>query len=131
MSMLSRRSLLSALLALASIAVAPSRANGAAKAMVVEDVKSWVAGDALLVGQRYLQLQGAEANLDVLADLLLERLHSTTSSDLQHDFSLAVQEDFGRGDVVHLDGWMLSRTEVRLCALAHLAERETGALACE
>ena len=126
MSMLSRRSLLSALLALASIAVVPKRANGAAKAMVVDDVKSWLAGEALLVGLRYLQLQSAEANLDVLADLLLERLQSAASSDLQHDFSLAVQEDFGRGDVVNLDGWMLSTTEVRLCALAYLAECETG-----
>jgi hypothetical protein len=123
MSMLSRRSLL---LALASIAVVPKRATGTAKSMVVDDVKSWLAGEALLVGQRYLQLQSAEANLDVLADLLLERLPSAALSDLQQDFSLAVQEDFGRGDVVHLDDWMLSRTEVRLCALAYLAERQTA-----
>ena len=122
MSLLSRRSLL---LALASIVVVPKRADGTAKSMVVDDVKSWLGGEALLVGQRYLQLQSAEANLDVLAALLLERLQSAALRDLQHDFSLAVQEDFGRGDVVHLDGWMLSRTEVRLCALAYLAERET------
>jgi hypothetical protein len=126
MSMLSRRSLL---LALASIVVVPKRADGTAKAMVVDDVKSWIAGEALLVGQRYLQLQSAEANLDVLADLLLERLQGAALSDLQHDFSLAVHDDFGRGDVVHLDGWMLSRTEVRLCALAYLAERETAVAA--
>src|SRR5688572_20986627 len=69
MSMLSRRSLLSALLALSGIAVVPNRANGAAKAMVVDDVKSWLAGEALPVGLRYLQLQSAEANLDVLVDL--------------------------------------------------------------
>jgi len=123
MSMLSRRSLL---LALASIAVVPKRANGTAKSKVVDGVKSWLAGEALLVGRRYLQLQSAEANLDVLADLLLERLQSASLSDLQHDFSLAVQEDFGRDDVVHLDGWILSRTEVRLCALAYLAERENA-----
>ena len=123
MSMLSRRSLL---LALASIAVVPKGATGTAKSVVVDDVKSWLAGNALLVGQRYLELQSAEANLDVLADLLLERLQGAALSDLQHDFSLAVQEDFGRDDVVHLDGWMLSRTEVRLCALAYLAERETA-----
>ena len=126
MSMLSRRSLLSTLLALASIAAAPNRANVAAKSMVVDDVKGWLAGEALLVGQRYLQLQSAEASLDVLADLLLERLQSAALSDMQHDFSLAVQEDFERGDVVNLDGWMLSSTEVRLCALAYLAERETA-----
>lgn len=123
MSMLSRRSLL---LALAGIVVVPKRASGTAQSMVVDDVKSWLAGEALLVGQRYLQLQSAEANLDVLADLLLERLQGAALSDLQHDFSLAVQEDFGRADVVHLDAWMLSRTEVRLCALAYLAERETA-----
>jgi hypothetical protein len=40
---------------------------------------------------------------------------------LPRELSCAVQEDFARGDLVNLDGWLLSRTELRLCAVAHLA----------
>ncbi|MET0987931.1 MAG: hypothetical protein ABW034_21235 [Steroidobacteraceae bacterium] len=123
MSAVSRRSLLSALLALASVAVLPNRGDGAESTNVVKNVTSWLGPDAILVGARYLQLHSSEANLEVLTDWLVERLQGATSSDLPRDFSRAVQEDFGRDDVVHLDGWLLSRTEVRLCALACLADR--------
>ena len=34
----------------------------------------------------------------------------------------AIQDDFLNGDVVMLDGWILSRTEGRLCALFSLGE---------
>jgi hypothetical protein len=33
------------------------------------------------------------------------------------------QQDFAEGRIVELDGWMLSETEVKLCALAALSDR--------
>lgn len=117
MNTLSRRALLSALAALTSIAVVPSRANGAVRTQLVGGVARWLGLAAIPLGQLYLRSHKTEADLDVLADLLLERLQGTTGNDLRRTLALAVQEDFERDDVVYLDGWLLSRTEVRLCAL--------------
>ena len=117
MNTLSRRALLSALAALASIAVVPSRANGAVRTQLVGGVARWLGLAAIPLGQLYLRSHKTEADLDVLADLLLERLQGTARNDLRRALALAVQEDFERDDVVYLDGWLLSRTEVRLCAL--------------
>jgi hypothetical protein len=34
---------------------------------------------------------------------------------------MAASEDFRCGRVVTVDGWLLSRTEARICAIAYLA----------
>lgn len=38
----------------------------------------------------------------------------------------AIAEDFARGAIVRLDGWVLSATEVRLGVLAHLGWTDPG-----
>lgn len=121
MSALSRRDLL-VFMALAGVAVLPARAHGLDSMSGLRDLTRWLGDEALLAGQRYLQLHTAEADLDVLTGLLAERLHGATGSDLPRDLARAVEEDFRRGDVIPIDDWVLSRTEVRLCAVASLAQ---------
>jgi hypothetical protein len=121
MTALSRRDLLTALLALAATRASPNRGDDPGRPAVLDDILRWLSPDAAPVGERYLQLHSAEADLDMLAQLLLDRIPSAVGDDLPRELSCAVQEDFARGDLVNLDGWLLSRTEVRLCAVIHLA----------
>ena len=121
MNALSRRDLLTALLALAATRASPSRAANSGRPAVLDDIVRWLSPDAARVGERYLQLHSAEADLDTLAQLLLDRIPNAGRDDLPRELSRAVQEDFARGDLMNLDGWLLSRTEVRLCAVVHLA----------
>lgn len=117
---LSRRTLLAGILSLAGAALTPLGAIGTER-KVVAVVASWLGRDAAVIGERYLQSHVAEADLDVLTDLLLERLKGTVG-DFPEQLWAAAQEDFRRDDVVLVDGWLLSRTEVRVCAVAYLAE---------
>src|SRR5688572_18515017 len=121
MSALSRRDLLTALVALVATRASPTRAHDSGRPAVLDDVLRWLSPDAAPVGERYLQLHSAEADLDTLAQLLLDRIPNAGRDDLPRELSCAVQEDFARGDLVNLDGWLLSRTELRLCAVIHLA----------
>jgi hypothetical protein len=125
MNELSRRQLLSALMALAGAAALPIRAYGDSSRHPLAHVTSLIEPKAQLAGQRYLQLHGSEADIDVLADLLCERIRDMPGIDWLRDLSRAVQEDFEQGHVVLVDGWMLSRTEVRVCALAWLSRQAT------
>jgi hypothetical protein len=43
------------------------------------------------------------------------------AGDLLAFFRERFAEDFGRGNTVMIGGWVLSRTEARLCALAVLS----------
>jgi hypothetical protein len=72
------------------------------------------------VGRRYLDSHPAEADLELLTALVAARLELTRGS-LPERMSRAVSEDFRCGRAVSIDGWSLSRTEVRICAIAHLA----------
>lgn len=121
MNALSRRDLLTALLALTATSTSPIRAAGSGRPAVLDDIVRWLSPDAAPVGERYLQLHRREADLDTLAQLLLDRIPHAIVDDLVRALSSAVREDFARGDLVNLDGWLLSRTELRLCAVAHLA----------
>lgn len=68
------------------------------------------------VGRAYLAQTPAEADRAVLTaslqDVLATANRETVRSKLRHDFAT--------GNVVTVRGWMLSRTEARLCGLAVL-----------
>jgi hypothetical protein len=89
---------------------------------------------ARVVGREYLRLVPAEASRGVLTSRLAERLPGgfptldAASDDRLHELLLrCTLEDFEEERIVELHGWVLSRTEARLCGLAALRDRSTPA----
>jgi hypothetical protein len=81
---------------------------------------------ACAVGREYLRLLPArEANAEQLLHLLHgadgAQFTATNSAELRVLVREAQRSDFAEGRTVMVDGWILSRTEARLCALAALA----------
>lgn len=80
-------------------------------------------GGAQSIGRDYLAQAPEEADPERLNALLFEE--ETSSSLAPDDLRARVQRlrtrDFEAGDTVFVRGWLLSRTEARLCALAALA----------
>ena len=65
------------------------------------------------VGRQYLSDQPEEASRAVLAALVPAN---------KAEISVLVREDFELGRLVDIDGWLLSRTECRVCALAVISD---------
>ena len=83
--------------------------------------------DALGVGREYLRQVPAEASPRVLTALVAERLpggletiDSASDARLRGLLLNAAAEDFRDLRTMELHGWVLARTEARLCALAAL-----------
>ena len=75
------------------------------------------------LGRRYLDRFPDEAETTFLVSQLFGELPeaSTASArDVAEHFRRAVEDDFERNAVEHLDGWILSKSELRLCALVSL-----------
>ena len=78
---------------------------------------------ALVIGRHYLDQCPAEADSDKLVDALLGEAGSKQdgeppkAGDLLAFFQGKFAEDFGQGNTMMIDGWVLSKTEARLCAL--------------
>jgi hypothetical protein len=90
--------------------------------------------DALGVGREYLRQVPAEASARVLTARVAERLpgglgaiDSASDARLRELLLSAAAEDFRDLRTVELHGWVLARTEARLCALAALGERSPPA----
>jgi hypothetical protein len=89
---------------------------------------------ARVVGREYLRVVPAEASRGVLTSRLARRLPGGfrtvdgASDSRLHDLLLRCSlEDFDAERIVELRGWVLSRTEARLCALAALSDRPAPA----
>jgi len=67
------------------------------------------------LGRAYRVSFPGENDSEILRSLLAELAELSVAE-------AAIQADFLNGDVVMLDGWILSRTEGRLCALFSLGE---------
>jgi hypothetical protein len=81
--------------------------------------------DALAaIGQGYLIDHPQEANVDVLLGLLgLDPGPAGPDRDWvvsQLGSSTVITDEFGVGETVEVDGWLLAFTEARLCAVAFL-----------
>lgn len=76
--------------------------------------------DAAVVGRAYLAQYATEAD----AGLLRRRLVSLTAEPrrLRAAIGERIRRDFAEGDTVRIEGWVLSRTEARLCALCALSK---------
>lgn len=76
---------------------------------------------AVNLGQCYLTLFPEEANYDWLTKIILPNYSTHSDSRiLKQTLKIQRQKDFYEGNTVMLDGWILSRTEARLCALLAL-----------
>lgn len=80
------------------------------------------------IGRRYLDIAPDECDAAVLAAKISRNIEASMRQaplPFMHEHisaraSRAVRRDFERGNVVTVDGWVLSRTEARLCALVEL-----------
>ena len=80
---------------------------------------------AAVLGLEYLRSRPKEADAQVLVDLIsgpLERVELTEAGleTVRELLRIQQRQDFERGRVVRVQGWILSETEARLCALAAL-----------
>ena len=81
---------------------------------------------AAMIGQEYLRCVPEENNVDVLVDLICspsagqqkELMYSGDAKVLRAILSSQQRDDFANDRTVKVQGWILSYTEVRLCALA-------------
>lgn len=86
------------------------------------------------VGRRCLELGLVEANLGTLAHLLSEAVDGLqeagckrSPADLRRALHVALRSEFRAGDVVRVDGWVLSRSEARFYALSYLVAHDPEA----
>jgi len=82
---------------------------------------------AAQVGREYLRCVPGEVDVSRLIDLICsfqeERRAELADADkakLRGLLLLQQRQDFEKGRIVHVRGWILSETEARLCALAGL-----------
>lgn len=83
---------------------------------------------ASIIGLAYLKTKPSEANAKKLVKLLSltkieswENLVILNPTKLRQSLLHQIQTDFKQGRIIRLEHWVLSLTEVRLCALAALA----------
>lgn len=72
------------------------------------------------IGRAYLRAYADDTDADGLARLLVGGAGGT-GEDLPGRLRRRIRRDFREADVVWVRGWLLSRTEARLCAFALLA----------
>jgi hypothetical protein len=82
---------------------------------------------ARAIGSIYLAARPEEADTHKLVKLVIRGaddvplvVHHTSDTALRAWFRERQARDFATGRIVNLDGWLLSATEVRICALAAL-----------
>ena len=79
------------------------------------------------VGEAYLESTPSEAAVDRLVEAILAGLEDDagalrrTRAELHDQIARRVEQDFAEEATVCLRGWILSRTEARMCALAALS----------
>ena len=79
------------------------------------------AGSVRAIGERYRALNGAENDGDALRTALrASRPFWARIGRSSPPIATLVREDFGHGRTVLIDGWILSVTEARQCALFSL-----------
>jgi hypothetical protein len=83
--------------------------------------------NARAIGRSYLRLCPQEASADILERHIARRCDAISSGegaraagDGRTRFANAVARDFAEERIARVDGWILSVTEARLCALAAL-----------
>ena len=97
-----------------------------ARARHVLRLGAWVSAsqDAQALGRAYFTIQPEEADEDTLLRLLSADLDVSVlgmdDGELRRVSRERMRRDFEEGKTVSVRGWILSRTELRLCGLAAL-----------
>jgi len=114
-----------AVVAVASLYIA-AVGRGALKACSYEDVGADPPSDLqslIRIGNSYLNENRKNGELDTLDELLLDETE-TRSANIVHAaqrrflaIDRQVREEFGRCETVICDGWILAKSEARLCAM--------------
>jgi hypothetical protein len=98
--------------------------------VVVPDVLARFCDEKTLkdIGKKYLLSVPSEAEKEQLKKLILAndadtRLKSSISSDTSDWINQKIRHDFEANQVFTIDGWILSRTEARQCALFSLVNK--------
>ena len=80
------------------------------------------------IGEAYLKKFPLEKTDAHLADLLLtdSTTHSVITSDFPLQLHQKITEEFITGKTVIINGWVLSQTEARQCALFYLSEKQNN-----
>ena len=73
-----------------------------------------------VLGKRYLDLYPYEKQRALLLAARIQSSQPWTSSALRKLLARQRESDFQNGDIIMIDGWLLSRTEVEVCALTVL-----------
>lgn len=76
----------------------------------------WDAKEIDEIGNKYRMLVPQEKKANTLVKRLLEET-DTNSADIGETLAGKIQKDFETGNTVIVDGWILSVTEARQCAL--------------
>lgn len=80
---------------------------------------------ALAIGNLYLQSNPGEASVDLLVTRLIAAIvpsdDELDAAGVRNNVNSVRKNDFDGGRVTWIHGWLLSVTEVRLCALAALS----------
>lgn len=84
--------------------------------------------DVASLGAAYLRDHPDETDPDVLVPAILNSSPQETGPPIgrqkpqsPRDLDARIRSDFAHGRTVHVEGWVLSRTEARLCALSVLS----------
>ena len=75
------------------------------------------------IGRHYRELVPAESSVEALRTALLESRPGPLRRAVGRPATVAalVEEDFAEGRLIVVNGWVLSKTEARQCALYSLA----------
>lgn len=130
---MNRRFFLNILLTVGSLAV-PGLANAssahATNDRVTELAVKLLSGfdsleSARKIGREYLKIAPAEADINTLVAHIIDMIDyknqsflSSSAAKIQHLLRKKSSSDFHCERVVSIQGWVLSKTEARLCALA-------------
>jgi|HubBroStandDraft_1064217.scaffolds.fasta_scaffold09292_4 hypothetical protein len=75
---------------------------------------------AAAIGRAWLA-EAPDADLASLRQTVMTALHEHGHEPLQVRFQDRIRRDFVEGNVVMVEGWMLSSVEARVCAIAWLS----------
>ena len=81
----------------------------------------WHEDTIKLIGSNYLRQVPKENNKQILKNLILANI-SSSNSDLEKVIESQIKEDFETENNVMVNGWVLSMTEIRQCALYSLTK---------
>jgi hypothetical protein len=108
-----------------SAALPPSRSSYPAFARAMDRLLTH-RDSAAAIGTAYLRQFAAERSAEALQEEILRGIPETGPTVNERSLLRRIEMDFELGEIVKLEGWLLSRTEARLCGLCKLDSLSQG-----